>query len=390
MIDLITPGQVKALIADDSGKHISILMPAVRAGAEIQQNPTRFKNLVRAAEKYLKESGMTTKQVEAFLEPAWEQVNNEVFWKRQSDGLATFISDETFVSYRLPLNFEEQVILGEEFHIKPLLPIFSKNGRFYVLSLSQNQVRLLEGTRYSIDEIDLRDAPKSLAEALMWDDPEEELQGNPEAGAPVGGREPNILFYGTGADEANKINKENIKRFFQKLDKGLHEVLQGDNAPLILAGVQYLHPIFQEASHYPYLLKEGIYGNPEQWKDAVLHEKAWEVLEPHLQEEQQKAAELFRQQAGMESGRASNDISEIIPAAFNGRVGQLFIQDGVEQWGSYDWETTEAVLQDEPSPENRDLYDLAAVQTFLNDGVIYLVEPHELPDEDPIAAVFRY
>jgi hypothetical protein len=51
-------------------------------------------------------------------------------------------------SYRLPLPFEQLVVISDDFHLKPPLPFFASDGRFYILALSQNQVRLLEGIRY--------------------------------------------------------------------------------------------------------------------------------------------------------------------------------------------------------------------------------------------------
>ena len=38
----------------------------------------------------------------------------------------------------------------------------------------------------------------------------------------------------------------------------------------------------------------------------------------------------------------------------------------------------------------KDLLDIAAIQTFINGGEVYVVEPHELPDPGMVAAVFRY
>jgi len=42
------------------------------------------------------------------------------------------------------------VVVSDRFHLKPLLPLLTGDGRFYILALSQNQVRLLQGTRYSV------------------------------------------------------------------------------------------------------------------------------------------------------------------------------------------------------------------------------------------------
>jgi len=43
-------------------------------------------------------------------------------------------------------------------------------------------------------------------------------------------------------------------------------------APLVLAGVEYLFPIYQEANTYPDLVEEGITGNPENLKPEELHD----------------------------------------------------------------------------------------------------------------------
>jgi hypothetical protein len=37
-----------------------------------------------------------------------------------------------------------------------------------------------------------------------------------------------------------------------------------------------------------------------------------------------------------------------------------------------------------------DLLDFAAVQTFLNGGTVYAVEPEKVSAETPLAAVLRY
>ena len=38
--------------------------------------------------------------------------------------------------HRLPLAFETLVVVANRFHVKPLLPLFMGNGRFYVLAFS--------------------------------------------------------------------------------------------------------------------------------------------------------------------------------------------------------------------------------------------------------------
>jgi hypothetical protein len=52
--------------------------------------------------------------------------------------------------YHLLVTFVFNTEDSDRFHLKPLLPLLTGDGRFYILALSQNQVRLLQGTRYSV------------------------------------------------------------------------------------------------------------------------------------------------------------------------------------------------------------------------------------------------
>ena len=104
--------------------------------------------------------------MQKMLEPASKFLQDYDFWQHQSDGLAIFLSSNRVRRYRLPLNFEELMVVTDHFHIKPLLPLFTGDGQFYILALSQNEVRLLLGTRDSVSQIDIGQVGGSLAEAI--------------------------------------------------------------------------------------------------------------------------------------------------------------------------------------------------------------------------------
>lgn len=40
-------------------------------------------------------------------------------------------------------------------------------------------------------------------------------------------------------------------------------------------------------------------------------------------------------------------------------------------------------------PGDEDLLNAAAIQTLLNGGTVYAVEPEQVPDTAPLAAIFR-
>jgi hypothetical protein len=63
---------------------------------------------------------------------------------------------------------------------------------------------------------------------------------------------------------------------------------------------------------------------------------------------------------------------------------------GLQRWGGFDSRDRTVQVHEAAEPGDEDLLDYAAVQTFLNDGTVYAVEPQKVPGSGPLAAVFRY
>jgi hypothetical protein len=388
-MDILTRDELRALTKKPDGSCVSIYMPTHRVGAEIQQDPIRLKNLLAEAEEHLLTRGLRTSEAKELLEPAGRLLQDGLFWQRQSDGLALFLSPEAFRYYRLPFDFKELVVVSDRFHVKPLVPLFGGDGQFYVLALSQNEVRLLQGTRYSVSEVDLEGVPTSLAEALRYNDPEKRFQFHTSTLTPGGKGGRPAIFHGHGVASADDP-KEYILRYFHRVDEGLRDLLRDEQAPLVLAGVDYLLPIYREANTHPHLVDEGIEGNPEELRAEELHEQAWAIVQPLFLAAQKDAAAEYKQLAGTGSEQASGDPKEIIPAAYHGRVETLFVAIGLQQWGTFDPAANVVQLHREVKAGDEDLLDFAAVHTLLNGGTAFAVEPDKVPDEALLAAVFRY
>jgi hypothetical protein len=388
-MNILTRTELRTLTETRKGLCVSIYMPTHRAGREIQQDPIRLKNLLGEAEGRLRAGGLRTPEAQELLEPAEKLLQNGLFWQHQSDGLAIFLSPDEFRYYRLPFDFKELVVVTDRFHIKPLLPLLGGDGQFYVLALSQNEVRLIQGTRYSVSEIDLEGVPESLAAALRYNDPEKRFQFHTSTITPGGKGQRPAIFHGHGVASADDP-KDYISRYFHQIDEGLHSLLQGEQAPLVLAGVDYLLPIYREANTYPHLVDEGIEGNPEELRAEELHEQAWAIVQPLFLVAQKQAAAQYRQLAGAASEQASNNLRTVVLAAYHGRVATLFVSVGLQQWGTLDPDTKVVQLHKEAKPDDEDLLDFAAVQTLLNGGTVYAVEPEKVPDEAPLGAMFRY
>lgn len=369
---------------------ISIYMPAHKISSEAVQDPIRLKNLLRQAEEALAAQDYRKPEIEHLLDPMKALLEDTDYWNYQSNGLALFRTYDIFEQYRLPQSFEELVVVNDRLHIKPLLPLLASNGRFYLLALSQNEVRFFEGTRFRIGDIDLGDdTPTSLAEAMRFDDFESQLQSHTRTSQRTADAR-NAMFYGMSDAGDEAVVKENIKRFLKQVDNGIVQHAGNDKLPLILAGVEYMQGLYREVSQYDPILEDGIDGNPEEVDLEMLHAEAWSIVKPHFQQEIAQDSDRFMQLHGNEDERAATTIDEIVSSAYFQRIDTLFVPVDVQQWGTFDPERNVVELHAEKKPADNDLLDFAATHTLLNGGTVYALESEHVPGGASVAAIYRY
>jgi hypothetical protein len=317
------------------------------------------------------------------LAPARELIQREGFWSG-ADGLAIFISPSLFQYYRLPLSFEELVTVTDRFEIRPLLPLFTAGGRFYILALSRNHVRLIEGTPYAWAELDLPNVPSSEEEALKYDVRQPVLGIHSGAGRPARGKEAAVFTgQGIGVDDEETRTLE----FIYAVERGLRRRLR-EHEPLVLATVAELEAIYRKVNRHRGLLEHGLRGNPDRMSSGELHKSAWEVARAHFDEEKQRTITTYTELRG--TGRSSKDLHEILLAAHEGRVQSAFLETGIHVWGEYDFDGDSLQLHDNEQPADEDLLNIIAVQTILHRGTAYQVPRQGMPDESFVAASFRY
>jgi hypothetical protein len=259
-----------------------------------------------------------------------------------------------------------------------LLPLLSNDGRFYVLAISQDHLRLLEGTRDHVSEIELANVPESLSEALQYD----EFTGLMRTAGGGGGS----AIHGGGSPEA----KLDILRYFQIVDRGLRDLLADQKTLLVLAGVDYLLPLYRQANTYNYLIEEAKTGNPETLSAKELHQRAWQIVKPYFEQEETEYQSLYAELAGRADERATPNIKQIVQSAHEGRIAALFVARGVPLWGVYRAHSHNVHVHPTHQPGDQDLLDVAAAQTFANGGTVYVIDPQRVPGGGPAAAILRY
>lgn len=146
----------------------------------------------------------------------------------------------------------------------------TKEQKYYILTLSQNNIKLYQATPYTIEEIKLNDVPNNLDDFLSSDEFERSLQARSSTS-----KSNSKIFYSSGDKKAD-TKKNQLLRYFNKVNDGVIEALHEQDKPLILVGVEYLMAIYKKANKYSNLV-DGIKGNADKMSIEELHQATLKV-----------------------------------------------------------------------------------------------------------------
>ncbi len=380
-MDYFGRDQLNELFAVDTAPAVSIYMETHRKGAEVAAQPLRLRAAIDEARTILSRDGTDADDV---LAPLESLIGDSDFWRHQADGLALFASPRLGRLYRLPVRLSDLVVVGPTFHTRPLIEFLQAPERFWVLSVTQKEVRMWEGTVSELAPVNLASVPASLQEALGTEVVSDRLNLRSSRG---GGAAPIFHGHGAGKDDT----KQELEKFFRAVDSGVRELLADEIGPIILAAVDYYHPIYQGVSKLENLAEEGIVGNVGAWDEARIHAAAWPIAQKSVERKLEVALALWESSYGR--GKTESDLAAVARLAVAGRVRLLLTEKGRTVWGRLDRSTGEVeVIREggaDPDGEAVDLLDELAELTIQYGGRALDLPVDRLPVQTGIAAVLR-
>jgi hypothetical protein len=351
-----------------------------RSGSPIQSQ-TRIRNIFASAEERTLAAGHTQETVTEMFKPARELVSENFLWDHHAKSLAIFVSPSTMVINQVPIEIKQSVYISDRFYIKPLLGMLLENRHIYVLALSRNQTKLIEGEPNRglvILEQHFKDDTSPDKRSLQFS------TGSPSR-SPKGARR-TPLYHG----HAKEIDDGHIRErdFLRKVDLEVNNRISDPSTPLVVAAVTRLGANYRQISRYPSLMTTIIEGNPKQLTPNELLDRAWPIVEAHIRERQRQEVAQFQELK--ETEMSSDDIRKVVPASCNARVDKLFMRRGEQIWGRYDQTNEQVSWADPESKEARDLLNFAATNSFRQGAHVFLLPKELMPTDKPIAALFRY
>lgn len=381
-MDHLTRNHLLTLLNRPEPPCISLYQPTHRHHPDNQQDPIRFKNLVKKVEESLREK-YPTRDVRGLMEPFQSlMVNNSRFWNHTRDGLALLAGPGLLKVFPLQRSLPERAIVADSFHVKPLLRYLQSADRFEVLALTKDSVAVFEGNRYALDAEDLPD----------------DFPIDRETGVPETHTEPGVSVassnFGVGGPKMYHGNTEgkdelDTEKFFRAVDRAVSDHFSKPSGrPLILAALPEHQAMFRKITQNPHLMAEGIASNPGAMNIEDLRKSAWKLLEPHYLTRLEKLKENFQTARARHAG--TDDLSEAAKAAIGGRIATLLVEDERILAGVIDRTTGAIKSGDLAAPEVDDMLDDLAELVLVNGGEVVVVPAERMPTPSGLAAVYRY
>lgn len=385
--------QKRSLLTDESAAELhtiqgpppclSLYQTTHQRHPENQQDPIRFRNLVKELEGSLRQ-GYPAAEARELMESFHALASDAEFWNHTQEGLAVLGAKGFFRVFKLQRPVAELAIVADSFHTKPLRRYLQSVDRYHVLGLSLHEMKLFEGNRNALAEVDLPpDLPRTITEALG-----DELTEPHQTVASYGGTGAGSSMRHSHGGRKDEMDVD-TPRFFRAVDRAvLEHFSRPSGLPLILAALPEHHGFFREVSHNPHLLAEGITIHPDAVSLDELRARAWKIFEPRYNEQLAVLGGEFKE--ALSKGLGSDDLAQVAVAAAGGRVATLLIEADRQIAGRLDAATGKIEQEKLDDPRIDDLLDDLSESVGKTSGLVRVMPAERMPTQTGVAAIYRY
>lgn len=381
-MDSLASDYPQLLLAAREGPCLSLYQPTHRSFPDRQQDPIRFRNLVRELEQSLQQA-WPGREVDTLLQPFHALADDVEFWNHGEAGLAVMGAPDLFRVYRLQRAPEPLAVAADSFHTKPLVRIVQSADRYQVLGLDREHARLFEGNRDGIAEIALAPGvPGDVDTALERDiERERAMRTHGMANTSSAARQ--------GTDVRQDALDAQTDAFFRVVDRAVTEHhSRPSGLPLILAALPASQARFRHLSSNPFLLDKGLDRNAQTLEAEELRELTWQLMLPRYTE--RLAGLIDSWHVARARGQATDQLTEAARAAVDGRIAVLLLEAERKQPGRLVPETGSIVLAELDNPRVDDLLDDLGEEVLRKGGEVIIVPAASMPTDTGLAASYRY
>ena len=321
-VELLRIGVIREILRSP-GPCITILLPPYRPGEPAAPPAALLKTYIQHTVGQLSERRSPKLATANLLRPLERLAEDPALEAGSHWSRAIFLSSSVFQQFYLTNAVAASLSVAGSYSIRRLAPELSRPRESYTLALSKTQVALLRCTGLHAEVAKLPPGvPETLAEALALEPPDHDLEGRSAVGASTGAM--HSVRFGTGSGRERQ--HAHLADYYRLVDRGLQRSFREPNIPLILAGVEEDVAIYRGGSTYRGLAKSSIPGSRDVVREQIeMLQQAYSILRADEIERQHAVLLAAKEQAA--ASRFSADPDAILRAAFEGQVGELYLNE---------------------------------------------------------------
>lgn len=382
MMSLLANDYAAGILLQQRPPCLSLYQPTPRHFPDKQQNPIRFRNLLRTLEESLRETWVEH-DVRPLLEPFQRLADDEDFWRHRTlTGLTVLGSPDIFRVYTFERPVPEMAVVANNFHLKPLLRILQSADGYHVLGLNRHKAVLFEGNRDGLEEVELpTSVQQKLDEAVGGDESKQQMRAYTEKPGLPG------VISGTGS-KSDLVDNATV-RFFRVVDRAILEHFsRPTNFPLVLAALPEHQASFRKISRNSLLMATGIESYPGSLPAEEFRARAWQVIRPRYLARLANFVEMFGKAQAREHG--DHDLEQIARSAVAGRVGTLLVEAERHIPGRINRESGAIELGNLAHSQVDDLIDDVGEFVLSHGGQVVVLPAARMPTRTGVAAIYRF
>ncbi|CAD5901697.1 conserved hypothetical protein [Carnobacterium maltaromaticum] len=342
---------------------VTISLRTHRTSPKNQKDAIVLKNLINETEERLLE--LYDKRKVWGVMDNLRALETELNHQKNLDTLILFASEDFKEAIKLPIEIEKDTVkIDKKFSTRNLIRAVKQTEHYYVLTLSQQEVRVLEFFNDTfVQEFETEDFPFKNTEFYETDPTQNSI----------------------GAVQNNLI-----KEFFNRADNAFYKIYRENPLPVILAGVQRNIEYYHEIANQDEWFIGSIHGSFDRTKitNHEIVELAYPVIEAYVSDQlDQSLADL---ETAENENKLVNELSNIYKAVTEGRGKKLYVEKDFFQSAVIE-EGTLIVTEDTSQAEVVDDIVNEIIHTVTEFGGEVVFVPNDyLAKYHHIALILRY
>lgn len=367
---------ITALTAGNAtGPFVTIMLNTHVGHQNVEKDQLQFKNFAKEAKARF-EKKYSEKAWIPFQEKIDALLADQDFWRRATTSVAIILNAEDIFVHRLAIRVDNQYYVADKPYLLAIIKNTQFNYDYFLLALNRDSFKLYRVSNRKLSAITLpEDAPDTLEKALGDELTGGNLNYSVKGGSGYnGGGKEGVSYHGINTkDEEVEIDWTN---YYQAVDAFLKELDNPENLPLYLFALPENQTMFKKVAKTPfYSDKASIAQSPAQLSDQDIESHLNEIADALTKEE------ISKYNKAMDK-KFIDQLVDIVPAAEEGRIGEMFIATSnlVDGFGE----------DPETEYDRRQVLNNIADNVIEKGGVVHVLEQTDAPDEKSLVAILRY